>query len=188
MRKLTFVLAFFASCFFANAQETSFKPFKVDLASGYAIPSGSGSKGGVLFAVEPKYALNDNITLGLRMEAAVTARAAVTEDGEKVEGDVKASGSYLVTGDYYFNTNKFRPFAGLGAGLYRLAAVSFDSDTEEGEIGVDSKFGFAPRAGFEYGHFRTALEYNFAGKTGSINNHYIGIKMGFFIGGGRLSN
>src|SRR5687767_15845445 len=82
MRKLTFVLAFFASCFFANAQETSFKPFKVDLAFGYAIPSGSGSKGGVLFAVEPKYALNDNITLGLRMEAAVTARAAVTEDGE----------------------------------------------------------------------------------------------------------
>ena len=114
--------------------------------------------------------------------------SAVTENGDKVEGDVKASGSYLLTGDYYFNTNKFRPFAGFGAGLYRLAAVSFDTDMEEGEIGVDSKFGFAPRAGFEYGHFRTALEYNFAGKTGSINNNYIGIKMGFFIGGGRLSN
>jgi len=48
-----------------------------------------------------------------------------------------------------------------------------------------SKFGFAPRAGFELGHFRTALEYNIAGKTGSINNNYLSIKLGFFIGGGR---
>jgi outer membrane protein W len=186
MRKLAFALAFIASCFFASAQ--SFKPFKVDLALGYAVPGGSGSKGGVLFAIEPKYAVNDNITVGLRMEGAVTARAAVDENGEKVTGNVKASGSYLLTGDYYFNTNKFRPFAGLGAGLYKLASVEFDSDVNmsEDDIKAGSKFGFAPRVGFEYGHFRTAVEYNVAGKTGSINNNYLGIKFGFFIGGGRL--
>jgi outer membrane protein W len=186
MRKFTLALAFFTSCFFANAQETTFKPFKVDVAFGYAIPSGSGSKGGVLFAVEPKYALNDNITVGLRLEAALTARAAVDENGEEMVGDVKASSSYLLTGDYYFNTNKFRPFAGLGAGLFKLASVDVTTTDEEMEIKTGSKFGFAPRAGFEYGHFRTAIEYNFAGKTGKINNNYIGIKLGFFIGGGRL--
>ena len=189
MRKLTFVLALFVSCFVASAQSTAFKPFKVDLSFGYAMPGGSGSKGGVLFAIEPKYGINDNITLGLRMEAAVTARGAVDNNGEKVTGEVKASGSYLLTGDYFFNTNKFRPFAGVGAGLYKLAGAKFDSDVEmsEDDIQTGSKFGFAPRVGFELGHFRTAIEYNAVGKTGSINNNYLGIKLGFFIGGGRLS-
>jgi outer membrane protein X len=186
MRKLTFVLALITSCFFAGAQSTSYKPFKVDLAVGYAVPGGSGSKGGVLFAVEPKYALNDNITLGLRLEAAATARASVDDNGEKMVGSVKASGSYLLTGDYYFNTNKFRPFAGVGAGLFKLAAVDFNSSTES-DIQAGTKFGFAPRVGFEAGHFRAAIEYNAAGKTGTINNNYLGIKLGAFIGGGRLT-
>ena len=191
MKKLTFALALSAISFFTNAQETqstTFKPFKVDIATGYAIPGGSGAKGGVVFALEPKYAINDNITLGLRFEAALTARAAVDNNGETVTGDVKASGSYLATGDYFFNTNKFRPFAGLGAGLYKLAAVEFssDQDVDKADLEAKSKFGFAPRAGFELGHFRTAIEYNVAGKTGDINNNYLAIKLGFFIGGGRM--
>ena len=155
---------------------------------GYAIPSGSGAKGGIVLAMEPKYGINDNISLGLRLEAAITARAATDKNGESFTGDVKASGSYLATGDYYFNTSKFRPFAGLGAGLYKLAAVQISSEDEEideADVEASSKFGFAPRAGFELGHFRTAVEYNVAGKTGKINNNYLSIKLGFFIGGGR---
>ena len=188
MRKLTLVLALFSSCCIAGAQSTAFKPFKVDLAFGYAIPGGSGSKGGIIAAVEPKYSINDNITLGLRFEAAATARASVDDNGQKVVGDVKASGSYLVTGDYFFNTNKFRPFAGLGTGLFSLASANFDTDNGTGEVNAGTKFGFAPRVGFELGHFRTAIEYNIIGKTGSINNNYLGIKLGFFIGGGRVSS
>ena len=180
---LFFTLILGVSVLAANAQEAmTFKPFKFDIAAGYAIPGGSGAKGGVIFAFEPKYALNDNITLGLRLEGAVTARVA-TVNGEEVTGDAKASASYLLTGDYYFNTNTFRPFAGLGAGLYKMAAANFDSE----EVQTGSKFGFAPRVGFEVGHFRTAIEYNVAGKTGSINNNYLGIKLGFFIGGGRVN-
>lgn len=191
MKKLTFALALCAASFLSNAQEatTVFKPLKVDLATGYAIPSGSGAKGGIVFALEPKYSINDKIALGIRFEAAVTARAAVDKNGESFTGDVKASGSYLATGDYYFNTNKFRPFAGLGAGLYKLAAVeisSEDDEINEADLQASSKFGFAPRAGFELGHFRTAVEYNVAGKTGDINNNYLSIKLGFFIGGGRI--
>src|SRR5687767_12754395 len=117
MKKVFLIGAFMAGAFFANAQSTTFKPFKVDVAFGYAIPGGEGSKGGVVFAIEPKYAINDNISLGLRMEAAVTARGYVDANGETGSAEVKASGSYLATGDYYFNTNKFRPFAGLGLGI-----------------------------------------------------------------------
>lgn len=189
MKKVTFALILFAASFISKAQEgNTFKPFKVDLAMGYAIPSGDGAKGGIVLATEPKYAINDQITVGLRLEAALTARASVDQNGEYVTGDVKASGSYLITGDYYFNTNKFRPFAGLGTGLYKLASVEFktDQDVTEGDIKSGSKFGAAPRVGFEFGHFRTAIEYNVIGKTEKIKNNYLSIKLGFFIGGGRL--
>lgn len=169
---------------FTNAQtERTFKPFKVDIAAGYALPSGSGSKAGVLFAIEPKYALNDNLTLGLRMEGAVTAQGTVV-NGQMNEGDVKASSSYLATADYFLNTNRFRPFVGAGAGIYSNASANLDAQTSD-DVQTGSKFGFAPRVGFEIGHFRTALEYNVAGKTGTANHNYLGIKIGFFLGGGR---
>ena len=185
MKKILFCASFLAATFLTKAQETTFKPFKFDIALGYAVPSGSGTKAGVIFALEPKYALNDNITLGLRWETAAMANVSVDNNGENLKGDAKASSSYLLTGDYYFTTNSFRPFAGLGAGLFRNAAVDLESENMEGDMNVASKFGFAPRVGFEYGHFRTAIEYNIAGKAGDYNNNYLGIKMGFFIGGGR---
>lgn len=184
MKKIIFSVLMMTVAFLANAQTTVYKPFKVDFATGYAIPGGSGSKGGVLFAIEPKYSINDQLTFGLRFEAAVMARATVDQNGELTQGEVKGSASYLATGDYYFNTNKFRPFAGAGLGIYKTAGASVDQTTEDAQVG--SKFGFAPRAGFEFGHFRFALEYNAVGKTGSISNNYLGIKLGFFAGGGLL--
>ena len=68
---------------FSYAQEKNetskriFKKFKTDVSFGYAIPQGAsqttGTKGGALFAIEPKYAVMDVLAIGLRMEAAVTA-------------------------------------------------------------------------------------------------------------------
>ena len=187
MKRITFAFAFVAVSFFVNAQSTVFKPFKVDFAFGYAVPSGDGTKGGILFAIEPKYAFNDNITAGLRMEGAVMAQAQVDQaTGEMKSGSVKANASYVATGDYYFTTNTFRPFAGVGAGIYSVASADLNNET--GDVKAGKKFGFMPRAGFEVGHFRTAIEYNFVGKTGAINNNYLSIKLGFFIGGGRMDN
>ncbi len=56
------------------------------------------------------------------------------------------------------------------------------------------------RTGIEIRHFRFALEYNLIGSTSqtvtevgtgtmstvSTSNNYLGLKMGFFIGGGKL--
>ena len=169
----------------ANAQaEQTFKPFKVDIASGYALPSGEGAKAGGLFAIEPKYALNDNFTVGLRAELALTVQG--TMGGEAVNADVKGSGSYLGTLDYYFNTNSFRPFVGAGAGIFTNASANANSSTQtSSDVKSGSRFGFTPRAGFETGHFRLAVEYNVAGKTLNVNHNYIGMKIGFFLGGGR---
>lgn len=164
-----------------NAQNEGgriFKKFKVDFSLGYAIPqesTGSGSKAGVLVAIEPKYAVMDNLSVGLRMEAAIMASLDI--QGEK--GSAKANASYIATGDYYFSNNKFRPFAGGGAGIFTFASIS--EKTTQQEIKPTSKFGFMARGGFEYGHLRLGLEYNFvADKAG-----YFGIKLGGVIGGGR---
>ena len=174
----------FALCIFqlVHAQEESdriFKKFKVDVSLGYAVPQesgGSGTSAGALFAVEPKYAVMDELSVGLRIEAAVMAN--IDADGEN--GTAKANASYLATGDYYFSNNKFRPFLGAGPGIYTYAKVSTEDENID-NIPVNSKFGFMARGGFEYGHLRLGVEYNFvADKAG-----YLGIKLGAVIGGGR---
>lgn len=184
--------------FSAKSQESDLKPFKVDVSLGYAIPGGKGAKGGVLFAVEPKYAVMSSLSLGLRMEGAVVARfSGYDENGDVMDASVKASGSYLLTGDYYFTDNySFRPFAGAGAGIFSLASAEVNSNS--GEVSSGTKFGGMIRAGFELSHFRLGLEYNLIPKTtftgydenGEITtgltskNGYIGIKLGVCIGGG----
>ena len=182
----------------ATAQSGSdLKPFKVDVSLGYALPGGSGAKGGVLFAVEPKYAVQSQIAVGLRMEAAVIARfSGYDADGYPNNASVKAAGSYLATGDYYFSDNySFRPFAGAGAGIFSLASAEINSD--EGAVSGGTKFGGMVRGGVEMSHFRIGIEYNivpttkFAGfdnngdpATLTSKNSYLGIKLGVCIGGG----
>ena len=183
---------------FAQKNENDLKPFKVDVSFGYAIPGGSGAKGGVLFVVEPKYAVIPNLAVGLRMEAAVVARfSGYDQNGDVVSADVKASGSYLATADYYLMDNyAFRPFVGAGAGIFSIAGATV-SDAGSESAGAGSKFGGMIRAGFEVSHFRLGLEYNLVPKSTydgfdndgnpakvSSKNSYIGIKIGVCFGGG----
>lgn len=194
MKKLLLFTVIVLSINFVKAQ--SFNPFKVDLAVGAAIPQGSGAKGGVLFSLEPKYAVMSRLSVGLRLEAAIMARGYVASDGSYASADVSASASYLLTGDYYYTNRIFRPFTGIGIGSYSFANASFNSQTVAGSSGA--KFGTMVRSGFELGHFRLAFEYNIVGKnTQSVDdgsggkttitskNNYMGFKMGFFFGGGR---
>ena len=195
---LSFMTIFSVS---ASAQE-DLKPFKVDVSLGYAIPGGTGSKGGVLFAIEPKYAVIPNIAVGLRMEGAVVARfGGYDQNGDINDVSVKASGSYLLTGDYYLkNQYSFRPFVGAGLGAFTIATAEVTTNT--GAVSGGTKFGGMVRAGLEAGHFRLGLEYNLVPKTTfdgydengnpttglTSNNSYIGIKLGVCIGGGRKSS
>lgn len=204
MKKIAFSILLLSSVVFAKAQtESPFKPFKVDASLGYAMPGGTGAKGGVLFALEPKYEVIPNLSVGLRMEIAVMVRGQIenTASTSTAKVDAKAAGSYLVTGDYYFTQTKVRPFAGLGLGIYKLAAASATSDgttTSTASASAGSKFGEMVRAGVELSHFRIGLEYNIVPSTkvdmvnssgvhstASAKNGYLGIKVGFVIGGGR---
>lgn len=204
MKKLLFASAIFVMAFSVNtfAQKNKNeggdrKPFKVDVSLGYALPiGGTGSKGGVLFATEPKYAVTKEISIGLRLEGAVTLSGIDVKNGTtNGNASAKAALSYLLTGDYYFSDDDFRPFLGAGAGLFQTAAVQEVQSNPN--IASGSNFGGMIRGGFEWKHARFGVEYNIVGKSTvaasspqandgySVNNAYIGIKLGVCIGGGR---
>lgn len=200
MKKTLLTAGLFLGVILLHAQDRVFKPFKFDISMGAAVPQGGGSKGGFLIALEPKYAIQDQLWVGLRIESAVMARVYGYSDGTYSSANVSASGSYIVTGDYYFTTNPFRPFVGAGAGIYSLASGSVDYNGYASAVASTSKLGGMIRAGFEYSHFRMGIEYNILGNSsaqatdGSGNpyvatqrNSYLGVKFGICIGGGRLN-
>ncbi|MBO0931146.1 hypothetical protein [Fibrella aquatilis] len=198
---------FFALCvaltFAVTAQAQEFKPFKVNVSIGGAIPSGGG---GVLFAIEPKYGINDQIDVGLRLESALMARD-LTVNGNTSSGNAQGAFSYILTGNYMLSDEGFRPFVGIGAGIYGIAGTGFTAtsgtggSTTNGNINAASVFGGMGRVGFKTGHFVLGVEYNFIPNSNSIvydsngtnkigtsvqsKNSYAGIKIGFDIGGGR---
>lgn len=162
-----------------------YKFFKVQADVGFARPSGSGSKSGVLLALEPKVNLTDKLSVGLRMEASAIARGYVDVSGTEISGEAGLGFAVLATGDYYFTTRMVRPFIGAGTGIYNLVSVEARSGNG-GSISIPAvtKLGGMIRAGVEIWHVRAGVHYNFIGKTGQINNNYMGITIGLVFGGG----
>lgn len=181
------VLAVLVSTF-TYAQE--YKKFKVGLGMGYAMASGNGASGGVLFTLEPAYRLQDNLSVGLRMESAIIARGFANTQSASLS--VAALSSYTVNGQYYLGHTGFRPFVGAGVGMYSLGAISETASSSSGtvDIAAESKIGFYPRVGFDVSHFNMTIDYNIipttTGSSGNdIKNSYLGIRVGFFFGGGK---
>jgi hypothetical protein len=190
MKKFLIIFLFALSTRSALAQkiwDREFKPFKIDVSAGYAIPQASGAKGGLLFALEPKYAfIGDPLSFGLRLEAAILTPVEDTNDISTQQS--QANVSALLTGDYYFNNNNLRPFLGGGFGLY---SVVNQTGKDEGALlpnaDFSNRFGFMLRGGVEWGHLRMGLEYNFVSSNSSEAKYsYIGIKAGIVLGGGRM--
>jgi len=173
----------------AQIYDREFKPFKIDASIGYGIPNASDTKGGLLFAFEPKYALvNDKVCFGLRLEGALTK---IASDSDSLNVDISSESatniSALITSDFYFNNNEVRPFLGCGTGVYTINTVV---GKNEGQLLPDisqiTRWGFMLRGGVEWGHLRAGLEYNFVSNSASQSFKYIGIKVGILLGGGRF--
>ena len=159
----------------ASAQAESYGAFKVDVMLGYANPASSSGtvNGGLTFSIEPKYNLTDNIAVGLQLGSTI-----LTSSNSAI--GIAALGNYSLTGEYYFTGNKVRPFAGVGAGLYKFGDIEITSGGQTQTIpGGGSVFGFAPRAGVQIGHFRIAAEYNLV-----KDSNFLALKIGATIGGG----
>lgn len=172
-----------------------FRPFKFGVGLGYAVPgAGEGAGGGVLAYLEPAYRATDQVLVGLRLEAAFTARGVEGVSNRDVSGDASSVLSYTLNTQYYFNNENVRPFVGAGVGLFSMAATEFNTaggDPNANDIGAETRFGFYPRIGIDAGHFNLTLDYNFVPATdvpggGEINNNYLGIRAGVSIGGGMI--
>lgn len=196
LKKVSLFFVALACAFAVNAQDQTFKKFRVGLAGGYAVPGGSGAKGGVLINLEPAYRLQDKILVGIRFEGAVVARGFSSEVG--ASGSASFSGSNSLFGQYYLSNNTFRPYVGLGVGMFSVttAAVTASGTSGDSYGALDeSKFGFFPKIGFDLGHFSMGIDFNLVGKSTlksmtssneiTTKNNYVGIRIGGFFGGGR---
>jgi len=183
-----------------NAQE--FKKFRLAAGLGYAKPGGKGSSGGFMYAFEPGYRVMDALAVSLRVEGAIVARG-ISTSSTTYQASVGAIGSYTVNGIYYLSNEKFRPYVGAGVGLYKLASVSVSSSNAGAS--AESKIGFYPRIGFDFGHFNVNLDYNIVGAstvesvdfvtgnttTYDVKNGYFSIRIGgYFLeeGNNKLSD
>lgn len=194
MKKL--ILAVAIAMLFTNAYAQEQGGFRVGLDLGYTFPSNGG--GGVLFSLEPKYNITDNMNVGLRVGVAAMIRD-IEDNGETTSAKVSANGSYVATYDYYFNGagTSFVPYIGGGAGYYSIANVEFDDTTDSEAVAIDAtgKIGALVRGGFEWGKFRMGLEYNLVPESdlqnvngdniGTVSNSYLGVHLGFYVGGGK---
>ncbi|HQK39611.1 MAG TPA: hypothetical protein PLO52_05795, partial [Flavobacterium alvei] len=158
---------------------------------------------GGLVSLEPKFNIKDNMNVGLRLGGAAVVRDLVTNSNDEFTAKVAGISSFVGTYDYYFHKSgsSFAPYIGGGVGYYSLANVELDdTDINEGSStelnpAVSGVFGGLIRGGFEWAGFRMGLEYNFlpesdiedvnGAKVGTAKNAYLGIHIGFFVGGGK---
>lgn len=158
------------------------------LASGLQVYSTRSTSSGIAIYLEPSFRLKDNISIGFRLEG-------VTDLAKEI-------GSYGLNAQYYFSKKKLRPFAGLGLSLCH-SGFSQDPFYGYSSRNEETTLGFYPRVGFDYGHFSLIIDLNIFKKanatiyppassglnqmeyTDQINNNYLSIKAGIFIGGGR---
>ncbi|MGY6743939.1 MAG: hypothetical protein ACXIUQ_14465 [Cecembia sp.] len=176
--------------------------FRVGLDLGYTVPSSGG--GGLLFYLEPKYNIKDNMNIGFRLGGAGMVRDLVYFNNvDEVSATLSFNATYMLTFDYYFKSegSNFAPFVGAGIGWVGFASIAVDSTVDPddyGTISANSSLAPAVRAGFEAGKFRLSLDYNIIPKSDLVNlqgnvigessNNYLGIALGFYVGGGKWRN
>src|SRR5262245_54088855 len=75
-----------------------FKPFKVGIGLGYAMPQQStGASGGALVYLEPAYRASDLVSIGLRLESAFMVRGVQgVNSNNDVTGNATANMSYTL--------------------------------------------------------------------------------------------
>lgn len=180
-----------------NAQVT----FRIE--SGVLLGTDSDNLG-LLLNIEPKVKASENAITGLRFGIAINTQKIKIDNSSSFfidELDDNGIISFVPTYDYYLNDKKHRPYIGLGLGYYLFNDIDI-SDRNNGssdilEGSVKNQLGFLLRGGLEIGNTRYGLEYNFMPKAdiktpndqtiGTIDNSYLGLSIGFTIGGGKNS-
>ncbi len=193
MKKI--ILLFLIAFAFVNGYSQEKGKFRVGLDFGY-VPTGGG--GGGMFSIEPKYNLTDNMNVGLRLGIAGVARDVQTDGGQLTSAEISSISSFVGTYDYYIHigTMSFVPYLGVGLGYFSIANVEAEGSSYTSDIASTGEMGGLIRGGFEWGKLRVGVEYNIVpdSKLQDINgnitdvtvaNSYVGLSVGFFLGGGK---
>lgn len=184
----------------ARAEAENFQPVRVEATLVVARGSGDIGAWGVGLAIEPKYNLTDQLSIGLRLEGTGMVSQTISPSllgGADVSMSARAVVAFLAKVDYYLTTSSTRPFVGLGAGYYSIGSAN------SGTTGVTAEafngFGLFPQLGVNFGHFRMALGYHailggsqalvIAGApTGlDLSKNYFAFEIGGTFGGGRTT-
>lgn len=183
MKRLIVILTGILLFVGASAQ-LKYRAFVVD--AGLLVGEIMESDAGVAFPyVEPKYNLNNHVSIGLRGEYVLFDKKGFVdfEKSNPYWSDLKGQGdisSLSVTADYYFTTHKVRPFVGGGLGMYKIS-------TRQSNLYVKPKEnyysgGSTLRAGVQFNRLRFAGEYNLI-PSKNVDVNYFSVKLGFVFGG-----
>jgi len=169
MKKIIFTIVGLSMFQFANAQKQN--QLRIGIEFGKAIPTyGSANTS---FAVEAKYNLKKNLSIGIR---------------EILTTGASTNSAMLLTSDYYFhkNGNTIAPFVGIGVGPYLPGIIKPSKDAFQYEITDKDntiRLDGTVRGGIEFSKFRFTTEYNFIPSESKKN--YLNISIGIFLDGGR---
>ncbi len=190
-------------CSLSNLNAQDKNPMKFRIEPGFLINTDSENLS-LLLNIEPNIEISKNSVIGLRFGLALNPQKFENIDESQfliTNLDDYGVISFIPTFDYYLNEKKYRPYIGLGLGYY-LFIDDLDVINPNGSIEVlkgstKNQIGFLLRGGLEIGKARCGLEYNLITKAdiklpngqiiGTVNNSYLGLFIGFTIGGGKRS-
>lgn len=175
----------FSFCYSQN-NDFELKLYRQEISFGVVKPFISSL--GFSCATEPKFTVLKKFAIGLRLEGSIWFE---TDDQSNSGYSETFSYSGVPTIDYYFIIGGFRPFVGIGYGLY------YFPDTKNNYEKI-SNTGILARVGFEGGHFRLGIQYNHISRNPKLNGNsisrgrenwaYFDLKLGVVIGSGNKSN
>ena len=161
----------------AGFSSVSNAQISIGAKAGIAMPMGDFGDGynmGFGGVATGEYSLNDNMSLGLNI-------GFYTFGGKDLPSGVTASFNVIpIIADfkYYFQTEGFIPYAGLGLGLHmqtsKYSASIIDVSTSESNFAIIPKAGFWMGDDFKWG---ASLEYNIVSFAENSVGH-LGINVG----------
>ncbi len=199
LKKKLLSLPLLLFCLFnVDAQEQS--NIKLRIEPGALLDSDSENLG-LFLNMEPKIKISEHTVIGLRFGVVLNPQKFDDHNNSQFlvnEENDNAVISFIPTFDYYLNDKNTRPYLGFGIGYFIFSSVDIANPTENvSEGNVNNQIGLLLRGGIDLGNkLRFGLEYNFVPKAdieipndqiiGTVDNSYLGLSIGFTIGGRRL--
>jgi outer membrane protein X len=188
----------------ALATSESYQPIRVDVSFNLLYGAADVQEYGVGAAIEPKFNLTDQLSIGFRLEGAALIPQSVSVGSQSVSMGARAISAYLAKAEYYLTTSDVRPYVGIAAGLYDIAGAG----QTVGSGGVVQQaeafrgFGIAPQIGVNFGGFRLGATYHIitggdrvvvtqaVGSTvperHTMPSNYFALELGGTFGGNRI--